>query len=446
MTNEPRSPCSGRGAGRALATALGLSATLACSLPAPPHHLPESVHWLQEYLRFDTSNPPGNERPAVDYLAGILREAGAEVEVLTRPTGRASLWAAVGPPGADTLLLLSHVDVVPAGDGWSVPPFAGLLHDGEIWGRGAIDAKGLGVAHLAALAALARSPEPLGRRVALFAAADEELGGGQGLAWWLDDRPDLFARVRGALAAGGHNRVGLEAVAWWGIEVAQKEPLWLEACAATPEELVRSLARGLERPLVWRVSEPVRAFFRALRDLDPNGGGRGFDPDRAIAPEGPLEPLRPGMQNFFLDSLQVNELERGSEASCATLDARLLPETDAEAFLARVRAALGPAIEVRVLLAGPAAPPSPVEDPLYRLLARELAPVAPAVPSFIAGITDARYLRARGIPVYGFSPFLLDGEHARSVHSADERIPLAELAAGVERMTRIVEAWACGPR
>ncbi len=431
---------------RVLPTLLGLVFPIACSAPPPEAAVAEPVRWLQEYLRFDTSNPPGNERPAVEYLADLLRDAGAEVDLLTTPTGRSSLWAAVGPAGADALLLLSHVDVVPVGEGWSVPPFAGLLRDGELWGRGAIDAKGLGVTHLAALVTLARAPEPPRRRVVLLAAADEELGGAEGTAWWLEHRPDLFAGVSGALAEGGNNRVARGAVAWWGIEVAQKHPLWLEACASTPEELIGGLARALDRPLTWRVDEPVRAFFRSVALLGRRGSSAGgFDPDRAIRPAGPIEPLHPGMENFFLDSLQVNELALRGNARCATLDARLLPATDAEAFQAELAERLGSEIELRVLLAGPNAPPSPVHDPLYDLLTRELACEAPAVPTFIAGITDARFLRARGIPVYGFSPFLLDGEHSRSVHAGDERLPLHELHAGAERMTRLVTAWASGP-
>ncbi len=293
---------------------------------------------------------------------------------------------------------------------------------------------------------MARSGEARERRLALLAAADEELGGAEGTAWWLKHRPDLFAGVRGALAEGGHNRVGIErTLAWWGIEVAQKRPLWLEACAAEPEVLVRGLARTIARPLTWRVDEPVRAFFGALEEIAQRRGGRAFDPDLSIAPHGPTVRLFPGMENFFLDSLQVNQFLTRESETCAAIDARLLPATDERAFLAETQRALGPAVGLRVLLVASPAPPSPLDDPLYRILALHLGGEAPAVPYFIAGITDARFLRARGIPVYGFSPFLLDGAHLRAVHGSDERIPVSELDAGAARMTAVVRSWLARP-
>lgn len=158
----------------------------------------------------------------------------------------------------------------------------------------------------------------------------------------------------------------------------------------------------------------------------------------------------PGQANYFLDTVQVTVLEGGdrinvvpAEAS-ALIDARLLPDTDADAFLERLREALGSGVEVEVLLSAPPAEPSPVDTRAYAAAAAVLDDEAPVVPAFISGFTDARFFRERGIPSYGLSPFVLEGEVLRGIHGADERIPLGEFEAGVERMRRIVETYAHG--
>ncbi len=130
---DPGRHRSGRHTSLGACVALALLGALAASCDRRPREptLSEPARWLQDTLRFDTSNPPGNEGPAVEHLAALLRREGVAVEVLTTPSGRASLWAAAGPAdAAETLLLLSHLDVVPAGDGWTQPPFGGLLEDG----------------------------------------------------------------------------------------------------------------------------------------------------------------------------------------------------------------------------------------------------------------------------------------------------------------------------
>lgn len=437
--------------------------------PADPP-LSEAARWLQGYLRIDTTNPPGGEAKATRYLASILHREGIPTRTFFGPEGRASLYArlegAADPAvaGDGALLLLHHTDVVAPGPGWTVDPFGGAVADGRLWGRGAIDSKALGIAQIAAFVDLARSGAPLARDVVLLAVADEESGGARGTGWLLEHHPELFDQVAAVLDEGGANLVLRGEPAWWGVEIAQKRPLWIEVVAAGREghgagghpwnathRLIRALDGLLGLELAWRVTPPVRTYLNALAPLHTGPLREVFsDPDSYITDKGPTRMLLPGLSSLFLDSVQVTMLE-GSERinvlageARARVDIRLLPDTDAEAFLARVREALGGDVRVEVLLRGPRTEPSPTTHPVYRLLEEELGREGPVVPAFIGGFTDSRYFRRRGIAAYGISPFLLEAEDLRGIHGTDERIPLAELDRGVERMRRLVRAWALG--
>lgn len=430
--------------------------------------LSEAAGWLQAYLRVDTTNPPGNEAAAAAFLAEIARREGFAVERYVSPTGRTSLVARLPATGGtarapETVVLLHHADVVPAGEGWSVPPFSGAVRDGAVWGRGAIDAKGLGVAHLAALVDLARGGSPRHREFLFVAAADEENGGGEGIAWLWQRHPELFRGAVAVLNEGGLNRQVLGRPLWWGIELVQKRPLWLELTArgrpghaaglnphSAAHQLIAALARLVARRPEWKVGAAARLHFTAVAALDPNVAALASDLDRVIDRDGPRRQLLPGMPAYFLDTVQVTTLE-GSERinvvagqARAQVDIRLLPETDGEAFLAGVRETLGPEIEVRVLLSAPPAPASSTGTATYRALAAELAAEAPVLPGFLAGVTDSRYFRERGIAAYGFSPFQLEGNVLSGVHGPDERMPLAEFERGVARLKRIVRRLASG--
>lgn len=427
---------------------------------APPA---DPIGWLQGYLRIDTTNPPGGEAAAAAYLARILRDHGVSSRTFFTADGRASLYARVpGRRRGGGLVLLHHLDVVAPGPGWARDPFSGDLVDGELWGRGAIDVKGLGIAHLAAFLDVAGSGSPPERDVVFLAVADEESGGLRGTGWLWETRPELFTGIGAVYGEGGANRTARGEVRWWGIEVAQKRPLWLEVRAhgrgghasginphSASHRLISALARLLEMPRRWRVSEPVRAYLAGLAPLHSGVMRRNFlEPDAWVGPDGPRGAMLPGQPNLFLDTIQITELEAGdrinvvADDAAARIDVRLLPDTDAEDLLARIRRALGGEIEVEVLLTAAPSPPSPTGHPAYRAAAEVLGEEAPVVPAFISGFTDARWFRERGVAAYGVDPFALTGEVRRGIHGPDERIPVDELRAGIERMRRIVGAYA----
>ncbi len=469
MSQTPRSPRS---------LLIPLAVLLALLQPAPaaravdPPRLSEAARWLQGYLRIDTTNPPGNEHKAASYLAAILHREGIPTRLVVSATGRTSLWArlsasATAPAGAGgrrAVLLLHHLDVVPAGPGWTVPPFSGALRDGRLWGRGAVDDKSLGIAQLAAFVDLKRRKVPLQRDVIYLAVADEENGGGEGTGWLLAHHPELFQGVEGVIGEGGRNQVLRGELRWWGIEVAQKRPLWLSVEAAgrgghgsglnpgsANHLLIEGLARLLARPPRWRVTPAARAYLQALAPLhNERWQSQIARLDEVVRESGPTEMMFPGLANLFLDTLQVTVLEGGTkinvipDRSRALLDIRLLPDTGAAAFLAEVEAALGPELEAKVLLTSPPAAPSPTAGRVWAAMDRVLAAEAPVIPSMVPGFTDSRYFRERGIPAYGLAPFALEPPDLRGIHGPDERIPIVELDRGVERTRRIVASYVAG--
>lgn len=442
-------------------------------LPLPPspaqgasQRLSEAAGWLQGYLRIDSSDAAGEARAAA-YLARILHREGIATRLLVSPGGHTSLYARLeaGRPDAGPLVLLHHLDVVPPGPGWTEDPFGGIVDEGLLRGRGAIDIKSLGIAHLAAVVDLARNRTRLRRDVVFLAVADEERGGKEGAGWLLERHRDLFDGTAAVLGEGGANRRINERNLWAGIEVAQKRPLWLRIAAtgrgghgaglnpgSATHQLVLGLARALDLEPEWKVTEAVRLYLGALAPLHNETWRPIFlDLDRHVRPDGPTRQLMPGLANLFLDTFQVTVLEGSEKINVipdqaeARVDVRLLPETDEDAYLARVKEALGDTLQVEVLLSSPPVPPSPTDHPVYRAVAGVLDDDAPVVPAFIPGLTDSRYFREHGIAAYGVSPFFLGPYDLLGIHGADESIPLDELDRGVERMERIVGAVAALP-
>ncbi|MEE8278498.1 MAG: M20/M25/M40 family metallo-hydrolase [Thermoanaerobaculia bacterium] len=433
---------------------------VACGVGGWSGELSEPALWLQRYLQIDTSNPPGREAAAASFLGELLHREGIATRRIVAPGERVSLYARLEAeePAEGALLLLHHMDVVPPGPGWTADPFAGEVEEGVLWGRGAVDDKSLGIAHLVAFLELKRRGRPLERDVIFLAVADEETGSRLGTAWLLEQHPELFAGVDAVLTEGGSNRAFRGRQHWWGIEVAQKRPLWLRVTAhgrgghgstlnlhSAPHRLLRSTHRLLERPLDFRLTPEARQYLEAVAPYESlRLQELVLQLDEIIAAPRPEAQLLPGLPNFFLDSIQVNVLEAGEklnvvpwEAS-ALVDIRLLPDADADAFLKEIRELLGDQVDVEVLLQAPRVEASPVDHPIFRCLERFLGRQAPVVPAFIPGITDARFFRAAGVPAYGVSPFVLESTDLRGIHGPDERIPLEAFDHGVETMTGLL--------
>jgi acetylornithine deacetylase/succinyl-diaminopimelate desuccinylase-like protein len=427
----------------------------------------EAEDALVQYLRIDTSNPPGNETAGAAFLQQLLSKDGIPSQLVGSDPKRRSLYARLtSGTNEKALLLLHHIDVVPVVPAeWTKPAFTGLRAGGYLWGRGALDIKSLGIAELMAFINLKRRGLALKRDVVFLAVADEELGGGHGIGELLATRPELFANVGYVLNEGGANETVVDAVTQWGIEVQQKVPLWLRLTATgaaghaagvpadggAPAKLVRALGSIDRLATPYRLTPPVLRFFRAAGAAKNDERSRLLrsitDPLDAAQVDAIL-PL--GYRVLLHDTIAITHLQAGRsvnavpEKAMAEIDVRLLPDADPAAMLQRIRDAAGKEVQVEVLLQGEPVPESPSDTDLYRLIERDFRAVhpAPVVPFVTAGTSDSRWFRKRGIVAYGISPFKVNYYDAGTPHGPDERIRARFFSEGVRLMRKIVADFA----
>jgi acetylornithine deacetylase/succinyl-diaminopimelate desuccinylase-like protein len=435
------------------------------------------VELLAALLRFDTTNPPGAEAEAVAFLADTLRQAGVEPEVLSPGPGRANLVARLaGGDGAEAPLLLNgHVDVVAAEAGrWRHPPFAGEVHDGELWGRGAVDMKSMVAMSVATVGLLTRLGVPLRRDLKLAVVADEEAGCQAGSAWLVDHHPDKV-RAGHALGEVGGATFYLGGRPFYPIQVAEKGIAWLRASAtgatghgSIPREdnavvrLSEFLARVGRRRLPLHASPEVRRFLEALAELQGRAGRAALP--LLLHPRWSSLVLRrgvrdPGMARLLSAVLRNTAsptvVHAGAKVNVipgradAELDGRIAVGSSEAELLAELRSLAGPDIELELL--GPSRPPTvtPPGDPLFDLLAGVVAdhhPGAVAVPTVTPGFTDAKFWSQLGTACYGFVPIRLepsDPDFAAMFHGDDERVPVAGLKAGLRMLADAVARHCC---
>jgi acetylornithine deacetylase/succinyl-diaminopimelate desuccinylase-like protein len=428
----------------------------------------EAADLLAEYLRINTTNPPGHEVVAARWLQGVLQREGIETELLEPAPGKANLVARLrGDGSARPLVLLNHIDVVEASpEFWTVDPFGGVRRDGYLYGRGALDMKGEGIAQLMAVLLLRRAGVPLARDVIWLATSDEEVGGGVGASWIFTQRPDLVRGAEFLLNEGGSARADATgAVTYVGIGVTEKAPFWLTVTARgtaghgsrptgdnAVERLVRALARVEGHQTPFRVTPAAERFFRGLAGREPDPARRAWLADVAAALR--EEPARrffasdPYYNAILRNTVSITRLAGSGKVNVippvarAELDVRLLPGQDPQAFLAELRALIDDTL-VTIEPQGVSWPAteSGAETAMYRVIAEVSArhfPNALVVPTMLTGFTDSHYFRRLGIASYGLSPFPVSEADARGVHGNDERIALAALTRGVRYLFEIV--------
>jgi acetylornithine deacetylase/succinyl-diaminopimelate desuccinylase-like protein len=424
----------------------------------------EAEEALVAYLRIDTTNPPGNETAGAVFLRDLLAKDGIEARLVGDDPKRQALYARLASGSNEkALLLLSHIDVVPAeAAAWRNPPFGGKREGGYIWGRGALDIKSLTIAQLMAFADLKRRGAKLRRDVILLAVPDEELGGVFGTKALLETHPELFANVGFVLNEGGSVEVSVDRALFWGIEVQQRIPLWLRITAesrgghgASPTvaggasaKLVRALAAIDTIPTPYRLTDAVARTSAAAAAVRRDGRGEKLRLIREPLDVARIEQeLPPGYRALLRDSITITRLSAGSAVNVvpsrasADVDIRLLPGTASEPMLAAVTQAIGKHATMEVLHAGVATPESPAQGELFETLAqamRKSSPGSAVAPIVTPGTTDSRYFRARGITAYGITPFKVNYYDVEGVHGADERIRARFFAEGVALMRNIV--------
>jgi len=433
----------------------------------------EAIAHFKALLRIDTTNPPGNERPAADYLAAVLANEGIEHRIIESKPSRASLVARLPGTGKKGPLLLNgHLDVVPVEPArWTHPPFEAVEADGCIWGRGAIDMKNMVTMGLMCLVLAKRTGLRLERDLIFAAVADEEAGSHEGALHLVEEHPELVRAEYVLNEVGGHT-LTMGDTRFYPIQVSEKGICWFEMTVEgepghgsmpRPDNSVVRLARALERlgstRLPQHVTPVVEGFLRTL------AAGAPF-PQRKLLPL----VLVPGLAGTLLSALEKQNLEQAiginamlrntasptmleagkkvnviPSRATARVDGRIVPGQTLEQYLAEVQRVVGPDVRINVLdhhdgTVFDAA--TPLYDTITRVLARR-DPGGVAVPYMIPGFTDSFAYARLGATCYGFSPVRLGPElnFTRMYHGHDERIPVDGFRWGVRTLWEVVSEF-----
>ncbi len=431
----------------------------------------EALEHFKALLRIDTTNPPGNERPAADYIARVLSREDIPFEIVEREPTRSCLVARLRGSGKGAPLLLNgHLDVVPAdAEAWRHDPFAAKEVDGYVWGRGALDMKNMVTMSLMTLVLLKRRGVKLARDVIFAAVADEEAGSQNGSLFLVEEHPELVRAEYVLNEVGGHT-LYMGKSRFYPIQVAEKGICWFEVTASGepghgsmphPHNAVVKLARALTRLSESRLPQHntpiVEGFLRTLASKAPFPQNQILPllltPRLAAHLLGVIEKSDPN-QAKALNALLRNTaaptmLSAGKKVNVipssahATIDGRTIPGQSVEQFLAEVQAVIGSDLRLNVLIHHEGVSfdaNTPLFDAICRTLARH-DPDATPVPYMIPGFTDAFAYARLGATCYGFSPVQLGPElnFGKLYHGHDERIPVSGFTWGLRVLYELVQ-------
>ncbi len=424
---------------------------------------------LQTLIRFDTTNPPGNEHLAIHWVRDLLADAGIESTLLAKDPKRPNLIARFkGAGNAPPLLLQGHVDVVTTkGQNWTRPPFGGEIHDDYIWGRGALDMKGGVAMMLAAFLKAHQEQVSLLGDIILCLLADEEAGGDFGAKYLVEEHPSHFEGVQFALGEFGGFSMKMAGQTFYPIMVAEKQVCWIKITLRGPAghgsmvhqggamarlgQVLQTLDQNL---LPVHITPPVRQMATMMAEvlsfptsaimkqlLNPRLSNRIL---RLMGEPGKtFLPLFHNTVNATIvhGSNKINVIP--SEISLE-LDGRLLPGFTPDQMLAELGALLGADLEIELIRhdPGPAEPNMALFATLAEIL-KDKDPQGHPIPLVLTGVTDARFFSQLGIQTYGFLPMTLpdDYKFASVIHAADERIPVAAMDFGTQAIFEALQRF-----
>jgi acetylornithine deacetylase/succinyl-diaminopimelate desuccinylase-like protein len=428
--------------------------------------LKEATQYLQEYIRIQTVNPPGNEIEGARFFKKNFDVESIPCQVFEPSPGRGNLLATLKGNGRkEPILLLNHMDVVPVErERWSFDPFAGIIQDGYLYGRGALDDKSMGIIEMMALFILKRENVLLERNILFFAAADEETGGKWGIQWSMENVSSL-KKSEFALNEGGYiilNETG--APDRYEISNGQKIVFQLQlkaegtsGHASMPHsdnpnvKLIHALEAVTKWETPYNVLPMVKEFFQKMAPKQPPDERKYFEDIEKALSDVPFSKrlTSNSIYNAMVrDTISLTILKGGSKAnvipseSSATLDCRLIPGSSKENFLKEIKKRLGDEIEVEGRMEGTPIPPSPLDTDLFHAIqefASKNDPDCPVVPLLLPGATDSRFIRERGITTYDFCPFRLPEKEILRVHGNDERIALENLKFGMRMLVEVLK-------
>ncbi len=431
----------------------------------------EALELFIQYLKIDTTNPPGNEIRAARFFADICKREGIEHQVFEPFPGRATIWARLRGDGSKRpIILLNHTDVVPhSKEYWSADAFSGAIKDGFIYGRGAMDMKSLGMAQFVTLLTLKRAKVPRTRDVIFLATADEEAGGLQGAGWFAKNHPELIKDAEFLFNEGGNNIVdpGGRVVAI-GVGPSEKTPAWLRLTATgepghgstpRPDSSVNRLLRALNRLLDYtppiQLTPVVEQSFRSVAPLAPQQHAAKYANMReAIKDPEFLRQIEsdPFARSIIRNTISVTMLQGSNKinvippAAYAEIDTRLVPGEKLDRWIAELRSVIkDDSIRIEPILSFEANA-SPTDSELVKTVAalvKQRYPEAVITYPVLAGFTDSHYYRDLGVMSYGFSPFVASPRDlGGGYHGNDERIGRKAYVEGVRFFYEIVERLA----
>ncbi len=423
----------------------------------------EILRHHRSLIQIDTSNPPGNESLAVEYLRKVFAAEGIPAQAFALEPSRANLVARLKGNGSKRpILLMAHTDVVGVQrDKWPVDPFGAILKDGYVWGRGSIDDKDKLASNLMVMLLLKRSGAKLDRDVIFLAESGEEGTTGPGIEFMVNQHLDAI-NSEFALTEGGSATLENGRVTSVSVQTTEKVPRGVRLVvdgtsghASVPrvDNALVHLSGAVEKAGTWqtpmRLNDTTRTYFEKLAAIStPEKAARykGLtDPARTAAIQRYLAVNEPQHYSMLRTSVVPTILKAGfrvnvipSEAE-ATIDIRALPDEDMPKFLAEMRKVIGdPAVKIEPHTEDvrPAGAPSRLDNEMYRALenaAKRSFPASAVLPTMGTGATDMSYLRAKGIQSYGIGPAATDEDRIKfGAHSDVERILESSLYSLVE--------------
>lgn len=427
----------------------------------------EGVRILQEYLKIDTTNPPGNEMKTAVFLKKILDEEGIENAIFDLGHGRANLYAVLRGDGSRRpIILLHHMDVVPADPGyWSVPPFSGEIAGGHVYGRGAIDIKGKGIVDLMAMIELKRRGAPLRRDIVLLAVADEEVNS-IGSKWMIANKPELIGNAEYLFDEGAMVEEDERGdIRYFCVGIGEKSPLWLtltfagpsgHASVPLPDSSVNRALRAANRVLDYGDKLPFNVIpgLEEIIKLTYEGDltrlpGYRKDLTLSLKDEDFLRALarQPDINALLRDTIAVTCMKGSdkintipNEAS-VSLDCRLIPGEDRNSFIAGLKKAVGDdtmRIVVEEYYGARYSPSDTKYLEVLRKIAENKKPGTKVVPTIFTSSTDSSLYRALGIHCYGFESYKATKAIAGTAHGNDERIKVDSIEFGIDLLLEVL--------
>ena len=420
-----------------------------------PETLEELITHLRNLIKIDTTNPPGNEITAARYIADVFKRENLESIIIEPSPGRGNIVARLKGDGSKRpLLLMGHLDVVAAESGkWDHPPFAADIENGYIWGRGSLDCKNTVALWMMVLILLQRSGIRPKRDVIFLATADEESDHRHGIEWIVNHQFELI-KAETALSEGGGFGITFMGKTFYTYQTAEKGTVWLRLTSAgepghasvpRPDNATQKIAAIVhklsKRSFPLRVTSPVRKMIEAM------AASQKFPADflirqlmnpmlsdlllsRAIKDKTIAAGLRAMLHNTLCPTVlqagsKVNVIP--SEASCE-IDMRILPGHEIDACIRSIRATVGSAADLQIIDARPPTESSMVHPLAFSIqkIMRKYQPDAVLVPFLLTGLSDACFLRPKGMVVYGFTPLLVRDDISLA-HGHNEKISIESL-------------------